>query len=181
MKSIKFENYVFFVLLWLVWDTKQHFRKPPGVMVMRHAYAITGLKRKYKQTHKQNSYKQSMHASLTCRPTVEPFQMRRHIHSIKVYCVQKKYSLLQHYLYKPHSKNKVYEISPENKRKWKHLQGDWRQIPAKRTNTKPTALLQTPAKRRLHHTVAHISCYRSCHCQYLISLFPHRTIGTFIQ
>jgi hypothetical protein len=26
----------------------------------------------------------------------------------------------------------------------KHLQGDWSQIPAKRTNTKPTAWLQTP-------------------------------------
>jgi hypothetical protein len=26
---------------------------------------------------------------------------------------------------------------------WKHLHGDWSQIPAKRTNTKPTAWLQT--------------------------------------
>jgi hypothetical protein len=35
---------------------------------------------------------------------------------------------------------------------WKHLHGDWSQIPAKRTNTEPTAWLQTPAKRRLRQT-----------------------------
>jgi hypothetical protein len=29
---------------------------------------------------------------------------------------------------------------------WKHLHGDWNQIPGKGTNTTPTGWLQTPAK-----------------------------------
>jgi hypothetical protein len=32
---------------------------------------------------------------------------------------------------------------------WEHLQGDWKQSPPKRTNTKPTAWVRTPAKNRL--------------------------------
>jgi hypothetical protein len=35
---------------------------------------------------------------------------------------------------------------------WKHLHGDRSQIPDKCSITKPTAWLQTPAKRRLHQT-----------------------------
>jgi hypothetical protein len=68
---------------------------------------------------------------------------------------------------------------------WKHLYGDWSQIPAKRTNTEPTALLQTPAirrpHRRRHHSVFCISCYHSGSRQNLISIFPHRTNGPLVR
>jgi hypothetical protein len=47
---------------------------------------------------------------------------------------------------------KFREIRYKVNKIWNHLHGDWSQIPAKRTNAKPTALLQTPAKRRLRQT-----------------------------
>jgi hypothetical protein len=59
---------------------------------------------------------------------------------------------------------------------WKHLHGDWSQITATRTNTKPTAWLPPNAESARHHHRRHYSlvcifCYQSRHCQNLISMF----------
>jgi hypothetical protein len=53
---------------------------------------------------------------------------------------------------------------------WKHIYGDWSQIPAKCTNTKPTNWLQTPAKRVLRQTPPQVSPQPRLH--FLLSESP---------
>jgi hypothetical protein len=56
----------------------------------------------------------------------------------------------------------------------KHLHSDWSQIPAKRTDIKPTAKLETPANRSLLGSppqIVRISCYHNHRRQSLISIF----------
>jgi hypothetical protein len=75
---------------------------------------------------------------------------------------------------------KIYKFFYKKNKMWKHLHGDWSQIPAKRTNTKPTAWLQIPARphHRRHHSLICISCYQSRHRQNLISISFSRITRT---
>lgn len=80
---------------------------------------------------------------------------------------------MQQYLCKVHWKYEIYNISLWSKEMWKHINSEWRQIPAKRTKNRPLtpdSIISPNAHYARHCFVVYIYCYRSCHNQKLISI-----------